>query len=92
MVSPESGKVIHEIYASTPEACRITLLAWAVNLTDKATTKARGVAARCDLDEILGQTIQEHARDAHPDLPRTLALLDIEGTIPKLSPLPSGKE
>lgn len=42
------------------------------------------------LDDILSQTVQAHALDDVPDLPRDLASLDIEAALPKLGVLSSG--
>lgn len=92
LISPENSKVIHEIYASLEQERQVTLLAWAINFTDDVVTKDPTGAPQRDLDDILSRTAQSHGPEALPDLPKTLALLDIEGSLPKLSLLPSGKE
>lgn len=92
LISPENSKIIHKIHASPDQERRVTFLAWAMNFTDEVASKARVGASHGDLDAMLKRTVQTHAPEALPDLPKTLALLDIEGTLPKLSPLPSGKE
>ena len=42
------------------------------------------------LDDMISQNPQVKSMDTVPDLPLDLALLDIESSLPKLSPLSSG--
>ena len=92
LISPENSKIIHEIYASQEQEHQVTFLAWAINFTNDVVSKNHNGAPHRDLDDILNQTVQTHAPEALPDLPKILALLDIEGSLPKLSLLPSGRE
>lgn len=42
------------------------------------------------LDDMISHNPQAKSMDAVPDLPLDLALLDVEASLPKLSPLSSG--
>ena len=89
LFSPESNKLIHEINAcSTKQNGSITCLGWGSNVTFHAQLDS----PRKSLHMILNSTAERHDADAVKDLPRDLALLDIEGALPKLSLLPAGKE
>ena len=68
----------------------MTCLGWGVNFTNSQEAQARIDASENTLDDLLGHTLRAHVPGAAPDLPRELALLDVESTLPKLSPLPSG--
>ena len=48
------------------------------------------VKDKLTLDDIISQNPQVKSLDTVPDLPLDLALLDIESSLPKLSPLSSG--
>ncbi|KAL1963582.1 hypothetical protein VTN77DRAFT_8027 [Rasamsonia byssochlamydoides] len=99
IISSYSGKTVHhyssrqqEEESSSKQDPKITCLGWGVNFTDSK-------AAQQHLQEPDGQLSAEDllAPDTHPakaavllkaDLPRELALLDIESSLPKLSTLP----
>lgn len=92
MISPESNRVIHEINVASAEDCDITCLGWGTSYPHGDASRVSAARVGKGLDTVFRQTVADHASDALPDLPRDLALLDIEGAIPKLSLLPSGKE
>jgi anaphase-promoting complex subunit 4 len=100
IISSYSGKTVHqystrqeqEESSSLNKVAKITCLGWGVNITDSKTADRR-------LQSTDGQISAEDllAPDIHPskamslikaDLPRELALLDIESSLPKLSTLP----
>lgn len=103
IINSYSGKTVHHYPVSSPQGdtsaagpdkqpAKITCLGWGVNFTD---TKS----AQRHLDDAAGQlTIDDlMSPNTHPskaasllkaDLPRELASLDIESSLPKLSTLP----
>ncbi|KAL2871873.1 putative anaphase-promoting complex component Cut20/Apc4 [Aspergillus lucknowensis] len=97
IISAYSGKTVHHYTAHEPlgesQTIKATCLGWGVNFTDSK-------AARRQLNEAAGQLTVEDllSLDVRPskaaallkaDLPRELALLDVESSLPKLSTLPS---
>ncbi|KAI9849162.1 MAG: hypothetical protein M1837_005392 [Sclerophora amabilis] len=90
IVSADNSKVVNQIEVSAAEDDEITCLGWGLNYTDSKGSKARIDASGDTLDDILGQIVQGNVSNQTLDLPRDLAALDIEGTLPKLSMLPSG--
>ncbi|OJK04513.1 hypothetical protein ASPACDRAFT_109174 [Aspergillus aculeatus ATCC 16872] len=100
IISAYSGKTVHH-YPAYPQAegdaarqaVKATCIGWGVNFTD---TKV----AQRHLHDAAGQLTVEDllSPDTHPsraaallkaDLPRELALLDVESSLPKLSTLPA---
>lgn len=71
-------------------ATDVTCLGWGVNFTDTAEARARVESSGLSLDEVLSHVFLGQTNEAFPDLPRDLALLNIEDTLPKLSVLSSG--
>ncbi|KAI9827716.1 MAG: hypothetical protein M1832_004205 [Thelocarpon impressellum] len=93
LINADSSKVVHQIDTAAEDSSTLTCLGWAVNFTNSREVRARIDASEVTLDDILGRVAQEQALGTVPDLPRELALLDIESALPKLSVLPSaGKE
>ncbi|KAI9834004.1 MAG: hypothetical protein M1826_005909 [Phylliscum demangeonii] len=92
LVSPESGKDIYEMHPAADRSCRIILLAWAVNFLDSAGAKSRADVSHRGVDDVLGQAIQQLVSDAPPDLPKSLAMLDVDALLPRISPLSSGSD
>lgn len=95
LISSYNGRTVHNYSCRSPDAgpARITSLGWGVNFTDSK-------SAYRHLQESDGALSAEDllAPDTHPqkavvllkaDLPRELALLDIESSLPKLSTLPA---
>ncbi|RAL05167.1 putative anaphase-promoting complex component Cut20/Apc4 [Aspergillus ibericus CBS 121593] len=98
VISAYSGKTVHHYPAyqsegESPQPVKVTCLGWGVNFTDSK-------AAQRHLHESAGQVSVDDllSPDNHPskaaallkaDLPRELALLDVEPSLPKLSTLPA---
>ncbi|KAE8377835.1 putative anaphase-promoting complex component Cut20/Apc4 [Aspergillus bertholletiae] len=98
IISAYSGKTVHHYPAyegqnDVDRSVRVTCLGWGANFTDSKATQQQ-------LKEAAGQISVEDllSSDVHPskaaallkaDLPRELALLDIESSLPKLSTLPA---
>lgn len=89
LLGAESNKTVHQISVSDEEDVEITCLAWVPNST---TTKAlESILAQAGplWNDVLSDGKKE--KSAQPlDLPRDLASIDIESSMPKLSTLPSG--
>ena len=96
LLDPESNKVAHQILVSEggDEAPEITCLAWTTNST--ALPDAKGAdAGKTVWQQMLAEEKLELAKllkkdEAPLDLPRDIALLDLEPSLPKISTLPSG--
>ncbi|GJP95507.1 anaphase-promoting complex component Cut20/Apc4 [Aspergillus niger] len=98
VISAYSGKTVHHYpaYQSEGESSppvKVTCLGWGVNFTDTKAAKRHlhDAAGQVSVDDLLSP-------DNHPskaaallkaDLPRELALLDVESSLPKLSILPA---
>lgn len=96
LLDPESNKVAHQILVSEGdgEAPEITCLAWATNSTVLADAKCAD-AGKTVWQQMLAEEKLELAKllkkdEATLDLPRDIALLDVEPSLPKISTLPSG--
>ncbi|KAI9802111.1 MAG: hypothetical protein M1833_002032 [Piccolia ochrophora] len=97
LISADSGKIVHEIRAPSTDSPKIevTLLGWAINFTNRQTVEKRLQSSddNNDLDDILTDALTAYSSTVTLDLPRDLALLDIEDALPKLSVLlSSGKD
>ncbi|KAI9721737.1 MAG: hypothetical protein M1812_002072 [Candelaria pacifica] len=92
LVSVETGKVCHSLGCALSKQGHITCLGWGVNFTDSSAVQSRIEQSRSaiSLDDILGRVAHDLTQDDIPDLPRDLALLDVDEMLPKLSVLPSG--
>ncbi|KAI9814210.1 MAG: hypothetical protein M1827_003376 [Pycnora praestabilis] len=92
LVSAESGRIVHQIPNPGDREKKVTCLGWSINFLNSPTIQARVESSKggLNLDDLLSQTIQTQTSDDDLDLPRDLALLDIEETLPKLSVLNSG--
>ncbi|KAI9791458.1 MAG: hypothetical protein M1835_000314 [Candelina submexicana] len=95
LISVETGKICHSLDCAISKQGQITCLGWGVNFTDSAAVQSRIEQSRSSisLDDILGRVSHDLTQDTVPDLPRDLALLDVDEMLPKLSVLPSaGKD
>src|SRR5690554_2140468 len=86
LLGAESNKTVHQIVVSEEEDVGVTCIAWSsyssgsISLED-IISKAEGLCKDSGAKE----------KDVEPlDLPRDLASIDIESSLPKLSILPSG--
>ncbi|KAL2818395.1 anaphase-promoting complex component Cut20/Apc4 [Aspergillus granulosus] len=97
IISAYSGKTVHHYAAHNPhsegQTVQVTCLGWGVNFTDTraAARQLDEAAGQLTVDDLLSLDVQPAKAAAllKADLPRALALLDIEGSLPKLSTLPS---
>ena len=87
-----SGKAVHRLAGNFDSKSLVSCLGWGVNFTDSKTTRLQlheSSGTLC-LDDLLTHSHPaaslEHLK---ANLPRELALLDIESSLPKLSTLPS---
>jgi anaphase-promoting complex subunit 4 len=86
LVSTEGSKKVHQFQVAVEGAGRVTCLAWSPNnVSKKSFTKLI-----CDVKESHGFGKLSEPQNEDLDLPRDLAAIDIESSLPKLSPLPSG--
>ena len=96
IVDPESSKVAHQIKVVDGDgdggANEITCIAWATNWSGTKGLSDGMQKAESAWKQILGQEAGvDPLKEQKPlDLPRDLALLDIEPALPKLSTLSGG--
>ncbi|KAG2420972.1 hypothetical protein HFD88_000587 [Aspergillus terreus] len=97
IISSYSGKTVHHYHAYQPEdeskPVKVTCLGWGVNFTDSRAVQRhlQDTSNQITLDELLSPDINPSTAAAwfRADLPRELALLDVENSLPKLSTLPA---
>ncbi|EFR04173.1 hypothetical protein MGYG_07180 [Nannizzia gypsea CBS 118893] len=102
LLSSYSGKMVHGLTAesapvpfSLPQrpGGSITCIGWGVSFaeTDSLLKNLKDPEGKLTLDDLLmsDTKLSAHLGFLKADLPRELALLDIEGSLPKLSTLPS---
>lgn len=102
LISSYSGKTVHHYPAGQQEGdassqegkppAKITCLGWGVNFTDSkaAQRHLQSAGGQLSVEDLLSPDMQPSKAAAYmkADLPRELALLDIESSLPKLSTLP----
>lgn len=84
----ESNKAIHQISVCAADKSKITCIGWTCNITGRQSKSAKTSSTR------IWETVSDHGLDARPrecsiDLPRELTFLEVESSLPKLSPLPA---
>ncbi|KAJ5764981.1 hypothetical protein N7520_004540 [Penicillium odoratum] len=101
IISAYSGKTVHHFpvhraEVSSPDAPvspKVTCLGWGVNFTDSNAAQKRLLdsAGQVSVEDLLAPGIHPSKAAAmlKADLPRELALIDIESSLPKLSTLPA---
>ncbi|KAF7628614.1 putative anaphase-promoting complex component Cut20/Apc4 [Aspergillus flavus] len=98
IISAYSGKIVHHypVYEEQSDADRsvkVTCLGWGVNFTDSqvAQQQLKEAAGQISVEDLLSSDVHPSKAAAllKADLPRELALLDIESSLPKLSTLPA---
>ncbi|KAL3481983.1 anaphase-promoting complex component Cut20/Apc4 [Aspergillus californicus] len=97
MISAYYGKTVHifSAYFTLPgsKPAKATCLGWGVNFTESkvAQRQLHEAAGQLTIEDLLSLDLQPSKAAAllKADLPRELALLDIESSLPKLSTLPS---
>ncbi|KAI9852491.1 MAG: hypothetical protein M1838_000585 [Thelocarpon superellum] len=90
LINADSGKVVQQVETSVGASRTLTCLGWGVNFTRGKNTAGRVDGSRRALDQILGRESPDDEARFVPDLPRELALVDVESCLPKLSLLPAG--
>ncbi|TVY83618.1 Coatomer subunit delta [Lachnellula suecica] len=87
LVGAESSKIVHQ-FAAGEDVTGITCLGWSSNITGKSSKSERKSDATWG--ELLGNDEVLAGNKIPLDLPRDLALIDIERSLPKLSVLAAG--
>ncbi|KAL9064521.1 MAG: hypothetical protein Q9161_008828 [Pseudevernia consocians] len=92
LTNTHTGKVVHQIDCSAYSKSQICCLGWGISLTDghKVRLKLDKFKDEVTLEDMISQNPRVKSMDPVPDLPLDLALLDVEASLPKLSPLSSG--
>ncbi|KAI9373101.1 anaphase-promoting complex, cyclosome, subunit 4-domain-containing protein [Aspergillus egyptiacus] len=97
IISAYSGKTVHHYQAhrlqgESQTGVKTTCLGWGVNFTDSkvAQRQLQESAGQLSVEDLLSLDVQPSKAAAllKADLPRELALLDVESSLPKLSTLP----
>jgi anaphase-promoting complex subunit 4 len=91
LYSAYSGKSVHQLNSDAASESKLSCLGWAVNFADNRATHKRlhDSNGELSLDNLLNPTLQSSGLQyLTTDLPRELALLDLEASLPKLSILP----
>jgi anaphase-promoting complex subunit 4 len=90
LVGAESSKNVHQIAIGPHGATGITCLGWASNFISKRSTGVGHFKDGSSWQNVFEETIDGNGDRDTLDLPRDLALIDIESSLPKLSILPAG--
>ena len=82
----------HQIDYSAYSKSQICCLGWGINFADgnKVGLDLDKLKDKVTLDDMISQNSRVKSMETVPDLPLDLALLDVEASLPKLSPLSSG--
>lgn len=87
----ESTKALHQISPRENPQARIEYLGWSRNWTGKAHFRLSKSAQPMALADLVPAALDNLAPDERTDvlnLPREITFLDVETSLPKLSPLP----
>ena len=92
LTNAHTGKVVHQIDCSAYSKSQICCLGWGINLTDgnKIGLELHKSKDKVALEDTISQDSRVKSMDTVSNLPLDLALLDVEASLPKLSPLSSG--
>lgn len=84
--------MVHQIDCSAYSKSQICCLGWGINFTDgnKIGLELHKAEDKVALEDTISQDSQVKSMDTVSNLPLDLALLDVEASLPKLSPLSSG--
>jgi anaphase-promoting complex subunit 4 len=93
LISTFSGKMVHQL-PTLPQipGTKTSYLGWAANFIDSAATQRQldDTGDHLSLDDLLGLNVEIQALlRSKANLPRELALIDVETSLPKLSTLPA---
>ncbi|KAL5338495.1 anaphase-promoting complex, cyclosome, subunit 4-domain-containing protein [Aspergillus crustosus] len=97
IISAYSGKTVHHypgyVEQDKSRLLKATCVGWGVNFTDSkvAQTQLKEAGGQLSVEDLLSLDVQPSKAAAllKADLPRELALLDVESSLPRLSTLPS---
>ncbi|KAM0334150.1 hypothetical protein ACHAQA_001170 [Verticillium albo-atrum] len=84
----ENNKAAHHIRVTEDQSAKITHIGWACNTVVKA-DRRRQEPQTASWRHVLAEELGTLGEPAALDLPRELTFLDVESSLPKLSPLPS---
>ncbi|KAI1433985.1 anaphase-promoting complex, cyclosome, subunit 4-domain-containing protein [Xylaria sp. CBS 124048] len=84
----ESSKAVHQVTISEAGRSKITTIDWAQNLAGKRPTSGAEPCIRT-WEQLASQGLDINKKRSAADLPRELKFLEIETSLPKLSPLPA---
>lgn len=87
LIGAESSKIVHQ-FSTGDNVNGVTCMGWGSNLTGKSSKSERKGDATWE--ELLGDEEVLAGNKVPLDLPRDLALIDIERSLPKLSVLAAG--
>ena len=92
LISAQTGKAIHHIDTTSFSASAISCIGWGVTFTQgKAlATRLRDSTANVTVDDVISRNPKILSLEHVPDLPNDLTFIEIEGNLPRLSPLSSG--
>ena len=92
LISAFSGKTVHHLPTQPLlQSSRISCFGWGINFTNSTATQEhlKDTGGQVSLDDLLSLNAQiSTLLKTKADLPRELALIDIETSLPKLSTLP----
>ena len=92
LANVNTGKVVHQIDCSAHSKSQICCLGWGMHFTDGNTVgpELDKLKEKLTVDDMINQNPGVNSKCTVPDLPLDLALIDVEASLPKLSPLPPG--
>ena len=91
LTNSHTGKTIYRVDCSSYSDSQICCLGWSVVLSERnGLNEFVNQNSHLDLDDFIGRNPQIKNSDTPADLPKDLAFLEIEGLLPRLSPLSSG--
>lgn len=86
LIGAESSKTVHQ-FSIGDNVSGITCLGWASSLTSRKTDSNNSKGGPATWESLLAQERTGSKKNSALDLPRDLALIDIEVSLPKLSVL-----
>ena len=92
LTNAHTGKTVHKLDCTHYSQSEVSCLGWGVNLTEtkKPHEQIASLRGFLDLEGVNDTPPQIKTANSNPDLPLDLAFLDIESSLPKLSPLAAG--
>ena len=92
LTNAHTGKTVHKLDCAQYSQSEVSCLGWGVNVTEtkKLNEQFASLRGSLDLEGVNDTPPQMKTADSNPDLPLDLAFLDVESSLPKLSPLAAG--